>query len=533
MLSSDDAYYARFARAPVVTLPTDAAAMPRVPFAVIVPFRDSSTQHRAAHLARFIAEVGPVVAAAGGEILVLEQSADGRRFNRGRLLNLGVRLAAERGARVVVLHDVDLLPDASVLELYGRLAPHPIHLAAHWLKYAHLPLFFGGVTAFAVEQFERLNGYPNDFWGWGGEDEELYHRLVEAGFAVAVPAAGDYRELDHPLTQDAPELVNHRRFEQLEQRSAHGVGNGLREATAHRLGTIEACAPGVVKVTVDLEPLDSRAGAIGRARPKLRRTTDPPPPRVQMPASERISFHVNVYHDVDLLGDCLESVRQAFPDAAILVRADGDPDPRIAAIARAHGARFFDDLNRYALARGGEYVQVMLERFMEAPTDWLFKIDPDTRIHRPFDALPAGCRVFGTLQRQLPLYSVQGGCIGFTRAAVEHFVERGTFLDPRLARMPPPYLTSSEYLQAHLASGFIAEDWAIGWACIETGVEMVDWPEILSEWRITPDNADLRYAVTHPHKGGPASGDPFVCALRALEGDLSRSGPDRRELQRP
>ena len=24
--------------------------------------------------------------------------------------------------------------------------------------------------------FNKINGYPNDYWGWGGEDVDLQHR---------------------------------------------------------------------------------------------------------------------------------------------------------------------------------------------------------------------------------------------------------------------------------------------------------------------------------------------------------------------
>ena len=26
-----------------------------------------------------------------------------------------------------------------------------------------------------------MNGYPNNFWGWGGEDDEMFKRLTEVG----------------------------------------------------------------------------------------------------------------------------------------------------------------------------------------------------------------------------------------------------------------------------------------------------------------------------------------------------------------
>ncbi len=42
----------------------------------------------------------------------------------------------------------------------------------------------GGVLAVNTDAFRKINGYSNLFWGWGGEDDDFYLRLTNAGFKV-------------------------------------------------------------------------------------------------------------------------------------------------------------------------------------------------------------------------------------------------------------------------------------------------------------------------------------------------------------
>ena len=46
------------------------------------------------------------------------------------------------------------------------------------------------VTAFTEESFKKINGYSNEYWGWGGEDDDISHRMFEVyrpGYIISCP----------------------------------------------------------------------------------------------------------------------------------------------------------------------------------------------------------------------------------------------------------------------------------------------------------------------------------------------------------
>ena len=54
----------------------------------------------------------------------------------------------------------------------------------------------GGVLAFRAADFRKLNGYPNSYWGWGLEDDQLGLRLHEAQLRVLRVRRGHFEDLD-------------------------------------------------------------------------------------------------------------------------------------------------------------------------------------------------------------------------------------------------------------------------------------------------------------------------------------------------
>ncbi len=99
-------------------------------------------------------------------IVVCEQSNDGRPFNRGWCKNAGFLLAAVSSDETVYFHDVDLLPGAAFFG-YPIVEPGTVrHLYGH----QHC---LGGIVGFCAADFERVNGFCNELWSWGGEDRML------------------------------------------------------------------------------------------------------------------------------------------------------------------------------------------------------------------------------------------------------------------------------------------------------------------------------------------------------------------------
>ena len=75
-----------------------AAATPRSCIAVIVPFRDQLEQDRSAQLKAFEQHMTAFLKGGRFVIIVVRQSQDGRKFNRGQLLNAGAQTVARPGA---------------------------------------------------------------------------------------------------------------------------------------------------------------------------------------------------------------------------------------------------------------------------------------------------------------------------------------------------------------------------------------------------------------------------------------------------
>ena len=143
---------------------------------VIVPYRN-----RPEHLNQFITHTKSYLDLSGidYEIIVVNQD-NAKQFNRGMLLNIGFVEAKKLKCDYVVFHDVDMLP-IDVDYTYSEI---PLHLATDFIlkegekKRESFDQYFGGVTMFTVDDFIKIDGYSNKYWGWGYEDDDLLLRCI-------------------------------------------------------------------------------------------------------------------------------------------------------------------------------------------------------------------------------------------------------------------------------------------------------------------------------------------------------------------
>ena len=140
---------------------------------IIIPYRNRPEQ-----LATFRKKINDYLDI-DFELIIVEQS-DKKDFNRGKLLNIGFLEAEKLGCDYVIFHDVDMLP----IDADYSFVSKPTHLITdldlpEGVSRTLFDEYFGGVTAFPSNLFRQINGYSNEYFGWGFEDDDLLLRCLE------------------------------------------------------------------------------------------------------------------------------------------------------------------------------------------------------------------------------------------------------------------------------------------------------------------------------------------------------------------
>ncbi|KAM4726967.1 beta-1,4-galactosyltransferase 4 isoform 2-T3 [Anableps anableps] len=123
-------------------------------------------------------------------IYVIHQAGDAT-FNRAKLLNVGYLEAIKDFSwECFIFHDVDLVPENDHnLYVCDQQPKHLVvgrNVTGYKLRYKG---YFGGVTAMTKDQFFQVNGFSNNYWGWGGEDDDLRVRVEQQKMTIVRPPA--------------------------------------------------------------------------------------------------------------------------------------------------------------------------------------------------------------------------------------------------------------------------------------------------------------------------------------------------------
>ena len=146
---------------------------------IIIPYRN-----RKKHLDYFLEHSYPKLKNVLGnlEILIIEQNK-GKKFNRGKLLNVGFTYINNNNNNNnnnnYFFHDVDINPiHNKTLQKYAERVSNNdilgIYTGAHEKNRRSYTL--GGVIKMKGVVFRKMNGFPNNYWGWGVEDKALQNR---------------------------------------------------------------------------------------------------------------------------------------------------------------------------------------------------------------------------------------------------------------------------------------------------------------------------------------------------------------------
>lgn len=246
--------------------------------AVIIPHRNRET-----HLRHLLYYLHPFLQRQQLHygIYIIHQSGNST-FNRAKLLNVGVKEAMkDEDWDCLFLHDVDLIPENDH-NLYICDPWSPKHASVAMNKFSYslpYPQYFGGVSAVTPEQYMKMNGFPNEYWGWGGEDDDIATRVRLAGMKIARPpvSVGHYKMVKHKGDRGNEE--NPHRFDLLIRTQRMWTQDGMNSLTYNLLSKeLEAL---YTNLTVDI-------GVDPRSQKPLR-TRGPTPPPVKHHSSNHSS----------------------------------------------------------------------------------------------------------------------------------------------------------------------------------------------------------------------------------------------------
>ncbi len=177
---------------------------------IVVPYRN-----REEHLKKFIPHMNKFLKDKYDFKIIIVEQGDNKPFNRAKLLNVGFNLTKDQHD-LYCFHDIDMLPtneqcDYSALNGVSRLS----YYVSQFNFIPRPEDELGGVILIDKQSFLSVNGYCNNYFGWGVEDNDFYLRCKRKNIPFVI-RKGKYFSLFHKPNGDtygdkpSEETINNR-----------------------------------------------------------------------------------------------------------------------------------------------------------------------------------------------------------------------------------------------------------------------------------------------------------------------------------
>ncbi len=171
--------------------------------ALVTIYRDSEDGSRKIQKDHFLEIMPKLFKNKANLSIILVEQNKGDLFNIGKLKNIGFDIANKSGIDFshIIFTDIDVIPNTELMHYYLTKPVIPTALAIEGTRYHSRKKndgkpFMGAACAFTMDQFKKINGYSNAFYGWGGEDTNLALKIHEAGMKIGYPEKGAIIDLE-------------------------------------------------------------------------------------------------------------------------------------------------------------------------------------------------------------------------------------------------------------------------------------------------------------------------------------------------
>jgi hypothetical protein len=205
-------------------------------YSIVIPYRN-----RLSHLEAFVKQTVTSFRThlVSYDIVVVHQ-CDDRLFNRGALINIGVKESSP-DARFVITQDVDTIPlESTISSLYAAALEEKTIVSIY-----SNPITLGGIVKMHKTTYELSGGFPNNFWGWGAEDKALqnraeFHKLqIKKNFVNSQPTAVLAKHFVLHKDQHVRVTTNHTANADKEYKQWPRLNAQQRSAAVARDGTVD------------------------------------------------------------------------------------------------------------------------------------------------------------------------------------------------------------------------------------------------------------------------------------------------------